>query len=234
MASSLDIDRAALTRGARIAIMRVLIGVFRRIREPLVREPLFKVIRRADDAGDSFTRALLRDEYDIQVGRQTYGAFAIDGRVAPGTHIGAFCSVAPGARLGGSQHPTDNVSTHPFLYLANRGFVSADDPVVSARMNPRVVIEDDVWLGAHCVVMPGVKVGRGAVVGAGAVVTKDVEPYAVALGVPARVERKRLTDSQARELAGIDWPGWDDDTIRRRLADFYDVDAFVKRYGPQR
>ena len=101
-------------------------------------------------------------------------------------------------------------------------------------MNPRVVIEDDVWLGAHCVVMPGVKVGRGAVVGAGAVVTKDVEPYAVALGVPARVERKRLTDSQARELAGIDWPGWDDDTIRRRLADFYDVDAFVKRYGPQR
>ena len=100
MASSLDIDRAALTRGARIAIMRVLIGVFRRIREPLVREPLFKVIRRADDAGDSFTRALLRDEYDIQVGRQTYGAFAIDGRVAPGTHIGAFCSVAPGARLG--------------------------------------------------------------------------------------------------------------------------------------
>lgn len=211
--------------------MRVLTGVFAATRETIVRGLVFPLIRRADDAADSFTRDLLRREYGIDIGRQTYGAFAIDGRVAPGTRIGAFCSVAPGACIGGSQHPTTDVSTHPFLYYANRGFRASDDEAARAALNLPVVIEDDVWLGANCVIMPGVTVHRGAVVGAGAVVTKDVEPYGVAVGVPARIVRKRLPDDQAEALAAIDWPQWDDATIRRRLPDFYDVAGFLERYG---
>lgn len=211
--------------------MAALIGAFRATREPLLREPLFKLIRRADDRDDSWTRELLRRDYDITVGRQTYGAWAIDGRVAPGTTIGAFCSLAPGARLGGSQHPTTMVSTHPFLYLANRGFVAADEQRIRADMNRPVVIEDDVWLGANSLVLPGVTVARGAVVGAGAVVTKDVEPYGVAVGVPAKVVRKRLPDEQASALAAVPWPDWDDETIRGRVEHFRDVDGFLDRYG---
>lgn len=171
--------------------------------------------------------------FDIEIGRLTYGAFKVDGSVAPGTIIGAFCSLAPGVRLGGSQHPTHHVSTHPFLYLRNRGFVPRDDTGTRQHMNRPVVIEDDVWLGANALVMPGVTVRRGAVVGAGAVVTKDVEPYGVAVGVPARVVAKRVSDGEAQALAAVPWPTWDDDTIRQRLDDFYDVPRFLERYGPQ-
>jgi acetyltransferase-like isoleucine patch superfamily enzyme len=213
--------------------MGILLAAFRATAEPLVREPLFKVIRRADDRDDSWTRALLERDFSISVGRQTYGAYAIDGRVAPGTRIGAFCSLAPGARLGGSQHPTTLVSTHPFPYLSNRGFVTEDVHGVREALNDPVVVEDDVWLGANSLVLPGVTVARGAVVGAGAVVTKDVGPYEVAVGVPARVVRTRLPGDKAAALAAVPWPEWDDQTIRERIDEFRDVDAFLDRYGNQ-
>jgi acetyltransferase-like isoleucine patch superfamily enzyme len=213
-------------------IIRGLIAALRATGEPLLREPLFRLIRRADDRDDSHTRELMRRVYAIEIGRQTHGAFEIDGSVAPGTVIGAFCSVAAGARLGGSQHPTSFVSTHGFLYLRNRGIVAADREEIRDSLNGPVVIEDDVWIGANAVVMPGVTVRRGAVIGAGAVVTSDVEPYSVAVGVPARVIRSRIPEDQARALAEVPWTEWDDETIRERLDDFYDVGAFLKRYGP--
>ena len=199
--------------------------------EPLVRLPLWRLLRRLDEHGDPTSRALMRRLYGIEIGRLTHGVFEIDGRIAPGTTIGAFCSVAPGVRIGGSQHPTGYVSTHGFLYLANRGMLAADRSEIRDGLNPRVVIEDDVWIGANAVVMPGVRIGRGAIVGAGAVVTRDVEPYAVALGVPAKAMRKRLPEAQARALAQIPWPEWDDQTIRERIEDFYDVEAFLRRHG---
>ncbi len=220
-----------MRRLVKAAVVRMLIAAFEATGEPLLRRPLFQLIRRVDDRADSHTRALMQRAYGVAVGRQSHGVFTIDGRVAPGTTIGAFCSVADGVRIGGSQHPTTFVSTHGFLYLANRGILPADRVDIRDPLNHPVVIEDDVWIGANAVIMPGVRVRRGAVVGAGAVVTRDVEPYTVAVGVPARAMRARLTQDQARALAAIPWTEWDDETIRERLPDFYDVDAFVRRYG---
>ncbi len=195
------------------------------------RDLLWKRFRRLDDTAGTHSRAYMERRLDIVVGRMTYGAFLVDGSISPGTRIGAFCSFAPGVRIGGPQHPLGFVSTHPFTYLANRGYVAEDDTALQASLTGSVTIEDDVWIGGNAVVLPGVRIGRGAVVAAGAVVTVDVEPYTIVAGVPARPLRRRLDDEQIRALEAIDWPSWDDERLRAAAADFRDVDVFIARYG---
>lgn len=191
------------------------------------REALWRLVRRLDDPQATVTRRLLRELFDIEVGRHTYGAFKVDASILRGSRIGAFCSIGPGVRLGGTEHPTSFVSTHPFLYLANRGFLAADDPRFAAEYNRGVVVGDDVWIGANAVIAGGVTIGRGAVVGATAVVTHDVAPYTIVAGVPARQIGERFPADVAARLAEIDWPSWPDARIRAELASFYDVDAFL-------
>src|SRR4051794_2788104 len=218
-------------RVIRNAVLFVLIRSFLATDDERIREEIFIRIRKADHRTDDATRDLIRRHYGVEVGRWTHGAYKIDGSIAPGTRIGAFCSIAAGVRLGGSNHPLDFVSTHGFQYFANRGYVPEDDRELQRELNRPVVIEDDVWLGTNAIVLPGVTVRRGAVVGAGAVVTRDVPPYAIALGVPARVVRKRLPDDQIEALMAIDWPSWDDAKIREHIDLFRDPAAFVERFG---
>jgi acetyltransferase-like isoleucine patch superfamily enzyme len=223
-------SRIKAKRALRTAALRVLIRAFVSSSDEMTRHAIFLRIRRADDRFDDATRELMKRFYSVEIGRYTHGAFKIDGSIAPGTRVGAFCSVAPGVRLGGSNHPLEWVSTHAFQYLSNRGFVPEDNWELRTELNAPVVIEDDVWLGTNALVLPGVTVHRGAVVGAGAVVTRDVPPYAIAAGVPARVVRKRLPDEQIEALLEIDWPSWDDETIRQRIRHFYDPQAFIERF----
>jgi hypothetical protein len=79
--------------------------------------------------------------------------------------------------------------------------------------------------------MPGVRIGIGAVVGSGAVVTKDVGDYEIAVGVPARVIRKRFDGATIEKLLRIAWWDWDHETIRARFDDFLDMGQFVEKYG---
>jgi acetyltransferase-like isoleucine patch superfamily enzyme len=196
-----------------------------------LRQAIFRQIRRLDHADDSVSRALMKEYLDVDVGRMTYGAYKVDGSIAPGTRIGSFCSIAPDVRLGGSDHPLGYVSTHPFQYLRNRGYVTEDDQALVRTLNQPVVIEDDVWLCDNVAVLCGVTIGRGAAVGAGAVVTTDIPPYSLALGVPARVVRTRLPEDQVERLMEIDWPSWDDDTIRERVSVFSEPEEFIRRFG---
>ena len=95
-----------------------------------------------------------------------------------------------------------------------------DDEWFEREPNAPVEIADDVRLGLNAVVVPGVRIGRGAVVAAGAVVTRDVAPYAIVAGVPARVVRARVDSERAERLTRIDWPAWSDETIMGRLDAF--------------
>lgn len=120
--------------------------------------------------------------------------------------IGRFCSIASGVVImmaGNQGHRHDWISSFPFDFTefgagVKSGFERAGNTVIG----------NDVWLGAECVIMPGVKVGDGAVIGTRAVVTKDVEPYAVVVGNPGRCVKKRFPPQHVKQLLEMKWWDW--------------------------
>jgi hypothetical protein len=108
-----------------------------------------------------------------------------------------------------------------------------DEPFLAHRRSRTTYIGHDTWIGHGAIIMPEVRVGDGAVVGSGAVVTKDVAPYTIVVGVPAKFVRRRFSEEIAEKLAAIAWWDWDYQTMKARLADLSgDIGAFVDRYYP--
>lgn len=124
--------------------------------------------------------------------------------------IGKFTSIAPGVAIGDGEHPTQFVSTHPFQYqldLFSDFWSGLQDfeRVRSERSAPAPAIGNDVWIGTHSVILRGVTIGDGAVVGAGSVVTKDVPPYAIVTGTPAKVLKYRFSPELIEKFQEISW-----------------------------
>lgn len=164
----------------------------------------------------------------IRVGRGTYGVtrntfHGLSSRVS--VEIGNFCSIATDARivcLAG--HPTDLPSTYPFRTLMFNPRAGNQDAVCRGPVR----IGHDVWIGTAALILDGVSIGSGAVIAAGAVVTKDVEPYAIVGGNPARVVRHRFPPDVVEALLEIAWWNWPDERIRRFEPHLYgDVAAFI-------
>lgn len=146
--------------------------------------------------------------------------------------IGKFCSVASFARINTTNHPTyDRIAQHHFTYRSKRfGFGEDDAEFFTQRKDKAVTIGNDVWIGHNAIIMPDVNIGNGAVVGAGAVVTRNVEPYSVVAGVPARKVKMRFPDDLVVKIEQTKWWDWDYQTIKERLSDFRDIEAFVRKY----
>jgi phosphonate metabolism protein (transferase hexapeptide repeat family) len=100
------------------------------------------------------------------------------------------------------------------------------------RRRQRVRIGHDTWIGHGVVIMPGVHIGNGAVVGSNAVVTKDVAPYSIVGGVPAKVLRQRFPRAIAQALEATAWWDWDHTTLTKRMTDFRDLRTFLAKYAP--
>ncbi|BAP80151.1 group 1 glycosyl transferase [Pseudomonas sp. MT-1] len=128
--------------------------------------------------------------------------------------IGRFTSIASGVVVGGARHPMEWVGMSPVFYKGRdsikKKFSTYDLPTVT-----RVVVGHDVWIGRNAIVLSGVKVGDGAVVGAGAVVTKDVPPYAIVVGNPAKIVRYRFDEYLIRSFIEISWWDMEDDAIEK-------------------
>ncbi|MBF0282129.1 MAG: CatB-related O-acetyltransferase [Zetaproteobacteria bacterium] len=140
--------------------------------------------------------------YNSTLGCCTY----IGGAEIRNSDIGSFCSIASQARIGGlGSHPVNFISTHPIFYsLINQvGFTFASENKVEEQA--RTTVGNDVWVGYRAVILDGVTVGDGAVIAAGAVVTKDIEPYSIVGGVPAKLIRKRFDDEVIEKLLEIKW-----------------------------
>lgn len=153
-------------------------------------------------------RRRYEDQYGIQVGMYTIGAFD-RWRVPLGTKIGRYCSLARTARLIEADHPVDNLTTHPFLYLPAFGVISH-----SLKTEPQVV-EDDVWIGHNATILPSCKrIGRGAVIGAGSIVMANVPRYAIISGDPAKLVRFRFRAAVRAAIEATKW--WELD--KERLA----------------
>lgn len=155
--------------------------------------------------------------------------------------IGRYCSVANKVKTVIGRHPTSKfVSTHPaffstkqqagFTYAAEdcyQEFLSVDDEGHS------VVIGNDVWIGYGALLLSGVRIGDGAIVAAGAVVTKDVAPYSIVGGVPAREIRKRFSEDQIEKLMKIQWWNKPEEWIRIHAEHFQNIEEFLNNIEEQ-
>jgi phosphonate metabolism protein (transferase hexapeptide repeat family) len=164
-----------------------------------------------------------------------YGYAVGDNQVTYAT-IGKFCNIATGVRINPSNHPWWRPTLHHFTYRsASYGFHLPDDEeIFDWRSKDRVVIGPDVWLGHNSVVMPGVTIGAGAGIGSSAVVTKDVPPFTIVVGVPAKVLRPRFDEATIDRLMRTAWWDWSHQAIDAALEDFRALDgtAFAEKYDP--
>lgn len=120
--------------------------------------------------------------------------------------IGKFCSVGPYCAIGGASHPIDFVSTSP-VFLEGRNALKKNFANLPYEPYKETVIGNDVWIGGHCCIRSGVKIGDGAVIGMGSVLLHDVGTYEIWAGNPARMIRKRFDDEMIEKLESICW--WD-------------------------
>lgn len=125
------------------------------------------------------------------------------------TVIGKYCSIARGVTIGTGRHPLDALTTHSIVhrecYTENGIIGIAPEHRVSFEQSLPVNIGNDVWIGLNAVIMDGVTVGNGAVIGTNAVVTKDVPPYAIVVGIPAKVLRYRFDGDTIARLEKLRW-----------------------------
>jgi virginiamycin A acetyltransferase len=131
--------------------------------------------------------------------------------------IGKFCMIASGVEfiMNGANHLVDAVSTFPFGIFGNGWEGAMEGKTYPFKGD--TVIGNDVWIGYKAAIMAGVKIGDGAIIGAYSVVTKDVEPYAIVGGNPAKTIRKRFSETDIETLLRIRWWDWPPEQITRHV-----------------
>ena len=146
------------------------------------------------------------------------------------THIGKFCSIGANFRSGLGIHPTNGLSTAPMFYsnLKQNGTTLSSKKKIEEYLPVRV--GNDVFIGDNVIVLSGVTIGDGAIIGAGTVVSKDVPPYAVVVGVPMKIKRYRFTQSQIDALLQIQWWNFEEDKLRDVERYFWNIDEFIRKY----
>ncbi len=148
--------------------------------------------------------------------------------------VGRFANIAAFTRIGPTDHPFTHAAQHHFLYRSSYYWDDAtDDPVFfAARAARRLVLGADCWIGHGAIIKPEVTVGIGAIVAAGAVVTRDVSPFAIVAGVPAQPIRSRFPEAVIDRLLALAWWEWDHARLRGALEDFRTMkaEAFLERY----
>ena len=161
------------------------------------------------------------DLKQVSVGNGTYGTLHIDsyGNRESKLEIGNYCSVAREVRfILDGEHDINSVSLYPFRtrYL---------DGSVEAMSKGKIVVEDDVWIGERCLILSGVRIGQGAVIGAGSIVAKDVPPYAVFAG--GRIVKYRFSDEEINQLLEFDYGKLTCELIEGNADDLYnDLEKF--------
>lgn len=193
----------------------MIIHILNRIKQSFIRASKNKIWRNKNK--HNFTTITNYDFMDcVAVGNATYGIINIH----MSSHeyklkIGNYCSIAENVMfVVSSDHPMNLISTYPFKTML---FDNGPDAISKGD----IVIDDDVWIGYGSTIMSGVHIGQGAIVAAGAVVTKDVPPYAIVGGVPAKVIKYRFAQDLIDELLKVDYSKLTKEQIEKHIGELY-------------
>ncbi|WP_180271567.1 CatB-related O-acetyltransferase [Fredinandcohnia onubensis] len=158
----------------------------------------------------------------------TIGRYSYIGRntAINNTDIGQFCSIAGDCKIGGSSHPLDWVSTSP-VFHEGRNIMGKNFSNHPYKTTIKTTIGNDVWIGSNCLIKSGVKIMDGAVVGMGSVVTKDIGPYEIWAGNPAKLIRKRFNEVTATKLLETEWWDLDEEALYNASKSFNEINKFI-------
>lgn len=162
----------------------------------------------------------------VSIGRFTY--INVNTVVYPLVKIGRFCSIARNCEIGVAEHPVYYLSSHPFqfdktIFKNNKAYNEINK--TNWVPHKQTIVGNDVWIGAKVIIKTGIKIGDGAIIASGAVVAKDVPPYAIMGGVPAKILKYRFTDFIIKELLDIKW--WDMDIGSLSNIHFSDINIAI-------
>ena len=172
-----------------------------------------------------------------RIGRYSYGYESLlKSGILSG--IGRYCSIGENTSIYKNHH-IEAVTSFPILnpmFQSWNEYIKCEKKllehgVVLKNVNENVLIENDVWIGANVMIMPGVHISDGAVVAGGAVVTRDVEEYSVVGGVPARRIKYRFSKDIIDQLLKIKWWNWEHEKIIENIECMYDVERFIEKFG---
>jgi phosphonate metabolism protein (transferase hexapeptide repeat family) len=148
--------------------------------------------------------------------------------------IGKFVSIGPLVGINPANHPMERAAQAHFTYRSWQYFEDVADEAeeFERRRAERVTIGPDAWIGRAAIVLPGRTIGTGAIVGAGAVVTRDVAPYTIVAGNPAKIVRPRFSEAVGERLMRLAWWDWPHAVLRRAIPDFraLSVESFLDRW----
>lgn len=159
---------------------------------------------------------------DVRIGRHSY---MNNGMIRPCVSVGRFCSIGRNVVIAAADHPLDALTTHPVAWQA-RAPLERPQSSLRAKKSTFTEIGHDVWIGDNVVVVSGVRIGNGAVVGANSVVTRDVPPYSIVGGVPARLIRTRFSDPIVDRLIASEWWLLHIESVRK--LDVNDIEACLE------
>lgn len=143
--------------------------------------------------------------------------------------VGSFCSIANNVVVGGARHPMEFVSTSP-VFLSHKESIKHKYYRHDYIFEPQTTIGNDVWIGEGVYIKGGVSIGHGSVIGMGSVITKDVPPYSIFAGNPARLIRYRFDEDTIKALLQIQWWDFSDDELTYYAQFFNSPSEFITRY----
>ncbi len=146
------------------------------------------------------------------------------------TLIGKFCSIGANSLFGMANHPTDFISTHPAFYSNDKTFKTFADKNYFKESDEKIIIGNDVWIGNGVTIKGGVLIGDGAIVAAGSIVTKNVKPYEIVGGIPARHIRNRIEEELIKVIKDSNWWDKDEKWFEENYNLFLDKEKFKKYF----
>ena len=215
-------------------LIRLLQGILLPVLVPVLSQP---VIRKGKTTGYYLSRVTKKntmegrhtridfpyDLRDVSIGDYTY--ISVNSCISL-TDIGKFCSIGPNFFCGWGIHPTNGISTSPFFYSTKSPYSFSKENKIEDRK--KIMIGNDVFIGANVTVLDGITIGDGAVIGAGTVVSKDIPPYAVAVGSPIQIIRYRFDEGTIQKLRNPKWWDFSDEQLKNIEKYFIDIDVFLE------